>query len=56
MHSKVKRFLGLFVKQVDQKLTAGLDLGDRSSWYCMLDEAGEVIHEQKLSATPKAMK
>ena len=39
-----------------RKLTIGLDLGDRSSWYCMLDEAGEVIHEQKLSTTPKAMK
>ena len=40
----------------DQKLTIGLDLGDRSSWYCVLDEAGEVLHEQKLGATPKAMK
>jgi hypothetical protein len=24
----------------EQKLTIGLDLGDRSSWYCLLDEAG----------------
>jgi transposase len=39
-----------------QKLTIGLDLGDRSSWYCVLDEAGEVLLEQKLAATPKAMK
>jgi hypothetical protein len=23
----------------DPKLTLGLDLGDRSSWYCVLDEA-----------------
>jgi hypothetical protein len=22
------------------KLTIGLDLGDRSSWYCLLDESG----------------
>jgi hypothetical protein len=22
-----------------QKLTIGLDLGDRNSWYCVLDEA-----------------
>ena len=22
-----------------QKLTVGLDLGDRASWYCVLDEA-----------------
>ena len=28
-----------------QKLTIGLDLGDRSSWYCVLDEAGEVLLE-----------
>ena len=40
----------------DQKLTIGLDLGDRSSWYCVLDGAGEVLLEQKLSTTPKAMK
>ena len=39
-----------------QKLTIGLDLGDRSSWYCVLDEAGNVVLEQKLSTTPKAMK
>jgi transposase len=25
----------------DHKLTIGLDLGERSSWYCVLDEAGE---------------
>jgi transposase len=38
------------------KLTIGLDLGDRSSWYCVLDEAGGVLLEQRLSMTPKAMK
>jgi hypothetical protein len=25
----------------EQKLTIGLDLGDRSSWYCVLDEGGK---------------
>ncbi len=40
----------------DQKLTIGLDLGDRSSWYCVLDEAGEVLLEERLSTTPKTMK
>src|SRR3989441_3493674 len=40
----------------EQKLTIGLDLGDRSSWYCMLDESGEVLLEQRVSTTPKAMK
>ena len=39
-----------------QKLTIGLDLGDRSSWYCVLDEAGDVLLEQKLGTTPKVMK
>jgi transposase len=38
------------------KLTIGLDLGDRWSFYCVLDEAGQVILEQKLSTTPEAMK
>ena len=38
------------------KLTIGLDLGDRWSYYCVLDEAGEVLLEQKLATTPEAMK
>jgi transposase len=40
----------------EQKVTIGLDLGDRSSWYCGLDERGEVVVEQRLGTTPKAMK
>src|SRR6202167_5351710 len=43
-------------KSESQKLTIGLDLGDRWSWYCVLDEAGEVVLEQKVATTPKAMK
>ena len=39
-----------------QKLTIGLDLGDRSSWYCMLDEAGSVLLEQRVSTIPKALR
>jgi transposase len=38
------------------KLTIGLDLGDRSSWCCVLDEAGAIVLEQRLGTTPKAMK
>ena len=38
----------------EQKLTIGLDLGDRSSWYCVLDEAGEVLLEQRLGTTRQA--
>jgi transposase len=39
-----------------QKLTVGLDLGDRSSWYCVLDEAGNALLEQRVSTTPKALR
>src|SRR5882724_1763359 len=39
----------------EQRLTIGLDLGDRSSWYCMLDGSGAVLLEQKLGTTPKAL-
>jgi hypothetical protein len=40
----------------DGRLTIGLDLGDRSSSYCVLDEAGDVLLEQKVSTTPKAIR
>ncbi|MFZ0333310.1 MAG: IS110 family transposase [Candidatus Acidiferrales bacterium] len=39
-----------------KQLTIGLDLGDRCSSYCVLDEAGEIVLEQKLPTTPEAMK
>jgi transposase len=38
------------------QLTIGLDLGDRSSSYCVLNEAGEIVFEHKLATTPEAMK
>src|SRR5437868_15330762 len=38
------------------KLTLGLDLGDRWSCYCVLDEAGEILLEQKVATAPEAMK
>ena len=37
------------------QLTIGLDLGDRFSSYCVLDEAGEVNLERNLPTTPKAI-
>ena len=40
----------------EQRLTIGVDLGDRWSFYCIRDEAGEIILEQKLLTTPEAMK
>jgi transposase len=38
-----------------QRLTIGLDLGDRNSWYCVLNESGAVVLEQKVSTTTKAL-
>ena len=38
------------------QLTIGLDLGDRWSFYCVLDESGKVLLEQKLPTTPEAIK
>lgn len=40
----------------EQKLTIGLDLGDRWSFYCVLDETGKIILEQKVPTTPEGMK
>src|SRR3974390_1915684 len=39
-----------------QKLTVGLDLGDRSSWYCVLEGTGQVMLEQRVSTTAKVLR
>src|ERR1700691_1497721 len=39
----------------DDKLTIGLDLGDRFSHYCVLNGAGEVIRERRVPTTPKGI-
>jgi transposase len=39
-----------------KQLTVGWDLGDRSSSYCVLDENGEILLEQKVATTPEAMR
>jgi transposase len=39
----------------DGRLDFGLDLGDRSSFYCVLHGTGDVLMEQKVSTTPKAI-
>jgi hypothetical protein len=38
-----------------KQLTIGMDLGDRFTYYCVLDEAGEVVAEEKLPTTKPAM-
>src|SRR5215469_15560386 len=39
-----------------RQLTIGVDLGDRWSFYCVLEESGKVILEEKLATTPEEMK
>ena len=38
-----------------QRLTIGLDLGDRHSWYCVVDEAGQIRLEQRVRTGAKAL-
>ncbi len=38
-----------------QKLTIGLDLGDRNSWYCVVDEAGQIQREQRVRTSGEAL-
>src|SRR5919112_3595049 len=39
------------------KMTAGLDLGDKYSYLCIIDQAdGEVIEEGRLRTTPEALR
>jgi hypothetical protein len=37
------------------KLTIGMDLGDRSSRYCILDEQGEAMLDRSIATTRKGM-
>jgi hypothetical protein len=39
----------------EHKLTIGVDLGARSSHYCILDKVGDVILEHSFSTTPKGI-
>ena len=39
----------------EQKQTIGVDLGDRWSFYCVLEEAGKIILEQKVATTAEAI-
>lgn len=36
-------------------LTIGLDLGDRNSWYCVLDEVGQIQLEQRVRTSAKGL-
>ena len=41
--------------QKSRSVTIGLDLGDRSSHYCVLDESGRILTESKTATRPNAM-
>ena len=43
-------------KLQDRQLTIGLDVGDRSSCYCVIDAKGEVILEAKVATRPEALR
>ena len=43
-------------KLQDEQLTIRLDLGDRSSFFCVLNGTGEVVLEAKVATNPEAMK
>jgi transposase len=38
-----------------QKPTVGLDLGDRNSWYCVVDGAGQIQLEQRVRTYAKGL-
>jgi transposase len=38
-----------------QRLTIGLDLGDRKSWYCVLDEVGQIQLEQPVRTSAQGL-
>jgi transposase len=45
------------VSRERQKMTAGLDLGDKYSYLCLIDQqSGEVIEEGRLRTTPEALR
>ena len=45
------------VSKVQPPMTAGLDLGDKYSYLCLIDQAdGQVVEEGRLRTTPEALR
>ena len=42
-------------EQGQVRLTVGIDLGDRYSEVCVLDDAAEVVEEARIRMTPEAL-
>ena len=43
-------------KVLQPTLTIGLDLGDRNSWYCVLEEGGQIQLEQRVRTNGKVLR
>ena len=52
MRKSSKSALGRTGRLQDGHLTIGLDLGDRSSFYCVLNGAGDVVLESRVATNP----
>ena len=45
------------VNKDNPRMTAGLDLGDKHSYLCLIDQqSGEVMEEGRLRTTPEALR
>ena len=54
---KVSTVVAKASKKISQpKLSVGLDLGDRNSWYCVLDEAGQIQLEQRVRTNANGLR
>jgi transposase len=51
----VKTLRNSEAKTIPSRTTVGLDVGDRHSWFCILDEAGEVVAEGRVRTTSEAL-
>ncbi len=54
-NSKVKQSPKRATAQKQGPITIGMDLGDRTSRYCVLGAQGEVVSEGSVATTRKAM-
>ena len=55
-NEKVSTVAVIHSRNISQQTpTIGLDLGDRNSWYCVLDEAGRIQLERRVHTNAKAL-
>ena len=54
-NSKVKQIPKRAQARKEGPVTIGMDLGDKTSRYCVLSDEGEVVSESSVATTRKAM-